>query len=60
MAARLKINTLQSKIEFIILSLGGKPDPDMAENNYYINKQESIGKDIKAELKKGRTLLADR
>jgi hypothetical protein len=54
MAARLKINTMASKVEFIILSLGGKPDPDVAENNYYINKQESIGKDMKAELKKAR------
>lgn len=58
MASRLKINTLATKIEFIILSLGGKPDPDIAENNYLINKQESIGKDMKGELKTAREKLA--
>ena len=26
--SRIKINTLQSKIEYIILALGGKPDQD--------------------------------
>jgi hypothetical protein len=36
MSTSLKISTMQSKVEFMILSLGGKPDTDVAENNYYI------------------------
>jgi hypothetical protein len=36
MSQRIKVETLQSKIEFIILALGGKPDADVAENKQYL------------------------
>jgi len=36
--SRIKINTLQSKVEYIILSLGGKPDQDVEENNYLLEQ----------------------
>lgn len=32
MSQRITIDTLQSKIEWMVLSLGGKPDEDRQEN----------------------------
>ena len=30
--SRITIDTLSTKVEFIVLSLGGKPDGDLEEN----------------------------
>ena len=45
--ARIKIDTLQTKIEFIVLSLGGKPDEDMEENQKNEDMFESIAQLLK-------------
>jgi len=37
MSDQVKINTLQTKIEYMILALGGKPDEDQVENKYLLN-----------------------
>jgi len=32
MSSRITIDTLQSKVEYMVLSLGGKPDEEKEEN----------------------------
>lgn len=60
MSQRIKIATLQTKIEFMILSLGGKPDADKAENKFYEGEFENTAKTIKENLKACREKLAER
>jgi len=60
MAQRIKISTLQSKIEFMILALGGKPDEDVAENKFYLKEFEDYAKAIKSNLSQCRERLAER
>lgn len=60
MSQRIKIATLQTKIEFMILSLGGKPDADKAENEFYEGEFEKTAKTIKENLKECRVKLAER
>jgi hypothetical protein len=51
---------LSSKVEFMILALGGKRDADVAENNFYIDKFESTAKEVKEGLKEIRQQLGER
>jgi hypothetical protein len=41
MTSKIKVETLTSKIEFMVLALGGKPDADVAENKKYLNELET-------------------
>lgn len=58
--SRIKINTLQSKIEFIILSLGGKPDHDVEENRQSVNYFEKVSKRIQEDLTTAADMLSKR
>jgi hypothetical protein len=60
MSQRIKIGTLQTKIEFMVLSLGGKPDADKEENKFYEKEFEDTSKKIKDDLKICREKLAER
>lgn len=40
MASRIKLNTLQEKVEYIVLKLGGKPDEEIEENKQSIDEFE--------------------
>ena len=60
MSQRIKIATLQTKIEFMILSLGGKPDADKIENLFYETEFENTSKMIKDNLKECRNKIEDR
>jgi len=44
----------------VILSLGGKPDADKAENKFYEGEFENTAKTIKENLKACREKLAER
>ena len=58
--SRIKIQTLQSKVEFIILALGGKPDADKVENSRYLAEFDGVSTEVKQELQKCRALLGER
>jgi hypothetical protein len=60
MSDQVKINTLQTKIEYMILALGGKPDEDQVENKYLLNQFEQTRSEIKSELQKAHGLLKER
>ena len=50
MANRIKIQTLKTKLETMILALDGPPDFEEAENTRLINGFEQTSKKIKADL----------
>jgi hypothetical protein len=60
MSHKVKISTMQTKIEFMILSLGGKPDEDQLENNHLLSQFEQTRSEIKKELKQAHGLLMER
>ena len=60
MSQRIKVETLQSKIEFMILALGGKPDADVAENKRYLKEIEETSASIKNDLQLSKTKLSER
>ena len=51
MASAIKINTLKTKIEFIILSLGGSKDRDKEENKVLIEAFEKTATDTRNMMK---------
>ena len=52
MAQALKLETLTSKVEFMILALGGKKDKDVEDNKYLINLFETESSNMKTGLSK--------
>ena len=49
--SRITINTLLSKTEFIVLSLGGKPDEDKEEDKKNQDQFDKISDLIKSRMK---------
>jgi hypothetical protein len=60
MSDKVKILTLSTKIEFMVLALGGKPDEEKIINENYVKQLTETGKEIKTELGKAAKLLGDR
>ena len=60
MSNKIKIEGLQSKIETMVLSLGGRPDEDKRENKYLLSQFEETQREIKSELKQAHELLTQR
>ena len=58
--SRLKLTTLQAKVEFIILSLGGKPDSDTQENKKNLSEFELATTSIKDILNTCKLMLKER
>ena len=58
--SRLKLQTLQAKVEFIILSLGGKPDQDTQENRRNLSEFEMTSVSIKETLNVCKDRLKER
>eukprot|EP00347_Sterkiella_histriomuscorum_P002197 403369092 len=58
--SRIKILTLQSKVEYIILSLGGKPDQDAEENKKNLDEFEYTSISIKNNLNTCKDRLKER
>ena len=51
MAQKLKLDTLQTKVELMIYKLGGKADKDVQETNFYISEFEKMSKSIQEGLR---------
>ena len=60
MTNRIKIHTLKTKLETMILALDGPPDFDEAENTRLINEFEQTSKKIKSDLIQCKDQLTDR
>jgi hypothetical protein len=45
--SRITIKTLQTKVEFMVLSLGGKPDGDMMDNQRIQDEFDSLSTILK-------------
>lgn len=60
MSYKVKISTMQSKIEFMILALGGKRDQDKLDNLRLLDQFEQTHKEIKMELSNAHNLLKER
>jgi hypothetical protein len=58
--SRITIDTLQSKIEFIILSLGGKPDSEFEENKKNQDEFENISSMLKEKMNSCKSKLKER
>lgn len=58
--SRIKITTLQSKVDFIILALGGTPDSDASEAKRNVNEFELTAGSIKELLSTCRERLKER
>jgi hypothetical protein len=60
MAQALKLETLTSKVEYMILALGGRKDKDVEDNKYLINLFETESTNMKDKLKNIKEMLVDR
>lgn len=60
MSSRITIDTLQSKIEFVVLSLGGKPDEEKEENKRNMDQFDSISAILKLKMKECKDKLKER
>lgn len=60
MTSKIKVETLTSKIEFMVLALGGKPDADVAENKNYLKELETTQQSIKTDMNLAKTKLSER
>jgi len=60
MTSKIKVETLTSKIEFMVLALGGKPDADVAENKKYLSELETTQQSIKTDMNLAKTKLSER
>lgn len=58
--SRITIDTLQSKVEFIILSLGGKPDSDFEENKKNQDEFDNVSGMLKEKMNDCKTKLKER
>lgn len=58
--SRIKISTLQSKVEYIILALGGKPDQDVEDNKRNLDEFEYASQSIKTALNTCKDRLKER
>ena len=60
MSTEVKIKTLQGKIEYIILKLGGEEDQDALQNKDLLQQFEETNKEIKNQLKEAHEKLKER
>ena len=60
MAQKLKLETLTSKVEYMIMALGGRPDRDVEQNEYLINQFEEEATNLKEGLSEIKDKLKER
>ena len=58
--SRIAIETLQAKVEFIIISLGGKPDEELEENKKNQDQFDNLSTDLKLKMKECKNKLVER
>jgi hypothetical protein len=58
--SRITIDTLLTKTEFIVLSLGGKPDEDKEEDKKNQDKFDKVSDLIKTRMKVAKEKIQDR
>ena len=58
--SRITISTLQSKVEYMVISLGGPPDQEREINKRNEAEFDTISTNLKAEMKTCQTKLEDR